>query len=258
MSFNRTYNLTWTGTVDPSMVAAAQEVTTRMEDVHAHTITLGETTERAARIGTRAFRGYVFGVQMSIFYVSMLANAWMRAESAQLSLIDAQENYQRTLAEYGPAHERTEAALRRLERAQLMVQRTSFTTMLTFGGMTLQMFSMTVQTLAATGAIGIFTGATTTATAANVTHTTSIWGRVAALKALIIAQAAAHPWLLPAMLAAGGAAAVGLMAWGAMRRPATVKVESEFNIGASVEQLQAALKEQERKATYELRRATGG
>jgi len=168
---------------------------------------MGEGAEKAARMSTRAFRGYVFGLQMGIFYVSMFTSSMMMAESAQLSLQDAQENYQRTLQEFGPAHEKTQAALRRVERAQIRVDRMWLRTGLTMGGLILQTISYGYTLAMATGVLGAHTTATATATAVNATHTAGIWAQVTALKAWIIAQAMAHPWLTVGMLAAGAVAA---------------------------------------------------
>jgi len=112
----------------------------------------------------------------------------------------------------------------------------------------------------ATGVLGAHTAATATATAVNATHTAGIWAQVVALKAWIVAQAMAHPYMAAAMIAGGIAAAgaVGYYLGGA--GGGTVQPTTQINIGGRVvvqgRDIDEALDEYKRRMKQEAERVT--
>ena len=253
-----TYGTIYTGRVDASMTAATEQVKQQLESIYQHTISYGEATEEAARMSTRAFRGYVFGLQMGVFYLSMFTSAIYMQESAQLSLQDAQENYQKTLAEFGPASEQAQAALRRLERAQIRVDRMGLRATLTMAGLGLQVVSYGYQLATAAGLLNTYTLATIAATVAD-------WGHAAAIHAKNAAMAIWNALIGPAgwaklAIAGGlilGGTLLGYGLGGGFGGGGTqVNIETNVNAqGTSRRELEQAIDEASRKAKYELRRA---
>jgi len=257
MSF-RTYGIIFSGGIDASMLQAAHRTTLTINQVRRATEEMGVATERAGRISRRAWRLNIFGAQMGIFYLSMFTSALFMRESALLSVQDAEENYQRVLREYGPAHERTRAALRRLERAQRRVQMTTWRTALMFGGMILQAINLSIQYGILTIGQNAYTASVAKAAAADAAHTAVIWGKVAALKAWVITLAMAKPWLAAAMIAAGAvvAGAIGYYIGRAAGGPAGPVPSPAINIEVHARtrgEIEEAIDIAARRAKEELR-----
>lgn len=193
-----------------------------------YTITWGKAAEEAAGMSARAFRNMLFGTQMALFYGSMLYTASMRQQTAALSLEEAQDRLNRAIRDYGVNSEQATSAARSLERQQLLVQRANILTTISTIGMGLQLVNVGVQIYSQ---LPILTQ-----------YVTTLWSMVAA-------QAALHPWMIPAIVGAVGV--VGGLAGG-------FAISSQFNMkGMTENDLNEALAEHDRRARYEFRRAVG-
>ena len=78
----------------------------------------GQAAQRTGFAISRAAYGWIFNMQMLLWYVSMFASGMMRAESASLMLEQAQENYRRAVERYGRSSYEARRALRSLQRVQ--------------------------------------------------------------------------------------------------------------------------------------------
>jgi hypothetical protein len=128
----------------------------------------------------RAWQGVIFGLQMSTFYISMFASGLLRSESSAISVERAQRNYNQAVREYGRNSEQARNALDSLTQAQIYNQRATTMSSIMTVSLGLQAVSMGVSFLRAVPGI--------------MQATSALWAYAAA-------QAAAHPWLVPAMLA---------------------------------------------------------
>src|SRR4030042_2557858 len=84
---------------------------------------VGTASEQMSFRSVRAFQGLIFGAQMSLFYVSMLASGLLRDESAVLQVEAAEERLNKALKEHGRKSEEAVSATRQLEQAHIYLQR---------------------------------------------------------------------------------------------------------------------------------------
>ncbi|MFA5307556.1 MAG: hypothetical protein WC365_08965, partial [Candidatus Babeliales bacterium] len=87
-------------------------------------------------------RGALFGVQMGMFYVSMLTSSMMQLESAANNVEGAQERLTKVIREGGRGTLEYRNAVRQLENAQINLQRTQASVNIMTASMGLQMVSM--------------------------------------------------------------------------------------------------------------------
>jgi len=159
--------------------AALQEYKIGIEDIEISLGGLGEKTQRVTTVMDRGWRRSLFGVQMGLFYFTMLESAMYRNEAAAIAIENAQDSYNQAVARYGAQSSQAIRAERNLERARRMLQSTNVRTAVSYVGMGLQVVSFVasmkkewVQRLLNIGA----TTAHTTATAADTlaTNTSSV------------------------------------------------------------------------------------
>ncbi|MFA5307008.1 MAG: hypothetical protein WC365_06185 [Candidatus Babeliales bacterium] len=91
-----------------------------------------------------SMRGALFGVQMGMFYVSMLTSSMMQLESASNNVEGAQERLTKVIREGGRGTLEYRNAVRQLENAQINLQRTQASVNIMTASMGLQMVSMAV------------------------------------------------------------------------------------------------------------------
>ena len=89
-----------------------------------------------------SMRGALFGVQMGMFYVSMLTSSMMQLESAANNVEGAQERLTKVIREGGRGTLEYRNAVRQLENAQINLQRTQASVNIMTASMGLQMVSM--------------------------------------------------------------------------------------------------------------------
>lgn len=151
------YGAIFTGNASPFLMAKEQ-VTTGFQDVRQSAYEVSETTQQMAAISGRSFRRMIFGVQMGVFYFSMLDSAMMRQETTALTLADAQDSYNDAIREYGASSEEATRAARRLERVQHYVDMANRRAMLSFVGLGLQAVNMAVQFQSTFGTLDVLIG----------------------------------------------------------------------------------------------------
>ena len=93
-------------------------------------------------MSSQGFHSLIFGAQMSLFYVSMLASGMLRAESATIGVDMAQDHLNDTIKRYGANSQEALRATQSLERSQLLYQRQATITTIMTAAMGLQMVSM--------------------------------------------------------------------------------------------------------------------
>lgn len=229
MAFNYEYSgvLTARSTAQP----AFQSYTWSLETIKTKTEEVGEASSLMAMATSRSFRMMIFGAQMAIFYTSMLISAQDRTRTATLSLEDAQQSYNEALASGDP--DQVARAHRRLERAQLYVARANQLATLSYVGMGLQVLNFASSLARAIPMLGKYTA--------------QLW-------AMATAQAAAKPWLVPAMVA--GAGTVARLAAGYYM--GTVNVGgTTVNVGGSEAELRRKLRRREDEIVNEVFRSGG-
>jgi len=250
----RTYNLILK--VRSTGKGEIEVITQKLEEVGKKAKKTGKETEEAAGMSARGWRGYIFSLQMGIFYLGMLANAMTTAQMTQLRLDDAQKDYNETLREYGYGSEEAIDAARRLELAQLSVGRATLSSKLMMAGMGLQVANMAIEQIRAAKATGLLSGALSLQTAKEWILNSALWQHATAQS---VVNALTGRWLSIAV-AAGAAATVGgmagyYMAGGftqATRASSTVIVEgSTLNVTDDVE---SALDEDKRRKLELVRR----
>lgn len=226
------YGISFQGTSNVSGVI--QTLTAELDTVKSKIREVNQETSGLGSFSTRGLQRGIFGLQMGVFYTGMLISAQTRAQLSALRLADAQEVYNKTLAEYGINSKQAVEAAKRLERAQLQAQQSNTLTTLSYVGMALQL-------------VNVATTMKTVFLPTILKATMAIWGHVSALAAQAIAYAIAHPWMTAAMLAAGAAVAGALAAYSI-----TVNVDGK---GMTDSDLSAAFAEAERQTRYQYRRA---
>jgi len=224
------------------------------------TAEIEESTRRRQYGYVRALRSQmnlIFGVQMSLFYVSMLAGAVTRLEAAQLTLTDAQEDYERALRRYGPTHERTISALRRLQRVQSYVNRAWIMSTINVVGLVLQFGNLAMRVGITSAVTGGYTASVVAATAADTAHT-AVLQKKAFWLGVVRALAGPVGW---AMLIGAGIAigAAGMYLWGRMgagaASPTTINIEgARIYRAATDEELEEALEKYKEETIEEYRR----
>lgn len=226
MSYN-TWNFVISGSSDQA-VWATQNLQFELGKTGDAADTTGQKFVQMGFLTSRSFRMMIFSAQMGVFYISLLISAQDRALTSALTLEDAQESYNRAIRDYGVGSEQAVSAARRLERAQIMIGRANTLATLSYVGMGLQIVSFSAQLLRSIGPMSLY---------------------IAKIWAMVTAQAALKPWLVPAMIGAAGVMA-GVAAG--------FSFSTQINMqGASERDLNRALEEHDRRARYEFRRASG-
>ncbi len=179
----------------------------------------------------RTMRGMIWSTQLAIMYGGFLYQNMLKEELQTNTLANAQDTYNRAVKEYGVNSDQAIRAARNLENAQMLVTRANTMATLMTASFGFQLVATGIQIVQQFPAL--------------TTYAAKLW-------AIATAQAAAHPWLVPAMIA--GVAAVGVAgayAYGQSQNNINVNIDNRGNTD-----LHNAFAEAERKATYELRRAT--
>jgi len=140
MSYNTSYGIQFIGT--NYVTPAADAVVENLNRISQGTTTVNWNLQQMGSISSMGFHNLIFGAQMSLFYVSMLASGMMRAESATIGVEMAQDHLNDTIKRYGPNSQEALRATQSLERSQLMLNRQNVITNITMGSMGLQMVSM--------------------------------------------------------------------------------------------------------------------
>ncbi len=215
------------------------ELVGTVDTVKSHVVSLGETAEQTSNKWSQAqttmIRGWqrmLFGVQMGIFYFSMLISVSDSIRTTTLSLEEAQADYNKTLSEYGFYSEEAVSAGRRLEKAQIAVRRANELATLSYVGMGLQVVNLGLEI------------------ARNLPQ---IYAWISAQWASATASAAAAPWKAPLII--GAAAAVAGVAGGYM-----LSSTLNYSGGTSksdLDDFERAQQARDRQERYDLRRATG-
>lgn len=107
---------------------------------------LSKTHQSVSNVNSQlmSLRGALFGVQMGLFYVSMLASNMMMLESAANNVEGAQERLNKVIKEGGRGTLEYRNAVRQLENAQINLQRTQTMTSIMTVAMGFQVVSMGV------------------------------------------------------------------------------------------------------------------
>jgi hypothetical protein len=179
-------------------------------------------------------RGMIWSTQLVLMYGGFLYQNMIREELATNTVANAQDTYNRAVREYGTNSEQAIRAARNLENAQMLVARANTMATLMTASFGFQLISTGVQIAQQIPQIMKYTG--------------ELW-------AMATAQAAAHPWLVPAMIGGAvaiGAVAAGSYAYGLSQNNINVNIDNRGN-----QDLHNAFTEAERRATYELRRTSG-
>lgn len=140
MSFSSTYAIQFSGY--DYTTPAVDSVVENLNRVSQGMVSVNWNVRNMGTMSSQGFHSLIFGTQMSLFYVSMLASGMLRAESATISVDMAQEHLNDTIKRYGSNSQEALRATQSLERAQLMLQRQGTMTNITMVSMGLQMVSM--------------------------------------------------------------------------------------------------------------------
>ena len=140
MSYSTSYGIQFIGT--NYVTPAADAVVENLNRISQGTTTVNWGMQQMGSISSMGFHNMIFGAQMSMFYVSMLASGMMRAESATIGVEMAQDHLNDTIKRYGPNSQEALRATQSLERSQLMLNRQNVITNITMASMGLQMISM--------------------------------------------------------------------------------------------------------------------
>lgn len=140
MSYSTSYGIQFIGM--NFVTPAADAVVENLNRISQGTMTVNWGTQQMGTISSMGFHQMIFGAQMSLFYVSMLASGMLRAESATIGVEMAQDHLNDTIKRYGPNSQEALRATQSLERSQLMLNRQGIITNITMGSMGLQMISM--------------------------------------------------------------------------------------------------------------------
>ena len=140
MSYSTSYGIQFIGT--NYVTPAADAVVENLNKVSEGTTVVNWKLKEMDNISSMGFHNMIFGAQMSMFYVSMLASGMMRAESATIGVEMAQDHLNDTIKRYGPNSQEALRATQSLERSQLMLNRQNVITNITMASMGLQMISM--------------------------------------------------------------------------------------------------------------------
>jgi len=248
----RTYNLILK--VRSTGKGEIEVIIQKLEEVGKKAKKTGKETEEAAGMSARGWQGYIFSLQMGIFYLGMLTNAMTTAQMTQLRLEDAQKDYNETLAEYGYGSEEAVDAARRLELAQMSLGRATLSSKLMMAGMGLQVANLAIEQIRAAKATGLTTAALNIETLAHIKATAAKWAHIAAQAVL---NALTGRWVSLAV-AAGAAATVGGLAGYTMSGGFARGAGTEINIeGSSItvtDDVESALDEDKRRKLELVRR----
>ena len=140
MSYSTSYGIQFIGT--NYVTPAADAVVENLNRISQGTTTVNWGMQQMGSISSMGFHNMIFGAQMSMFYVSMLASGMMRAESATIGVEMAQDHLNDTIKRYGPNSQEALRATQSLERSQIMLNRQNVITNITMASMGLQMISM--------------------------------------------------------------------------------------------------------------------
>lgn len=141
MSAITSYAIQFTGMNFVTPVANA--VCADLNKISYNTMTVNWGMQQMGTISRQAFQSMIFGAQMSMFYVSMLASGLLRTETATIGVDMAQDHLNDTIKRYGSNSQEAHRATQALERAHLMYQRQLGITIIMTASMGLQMISMT-------------------------------------------------------------------------------------------------------------------
>lgn len=120
----------------------AERVKTELVEIESYTMRVSYGAQQMGQMSYYGFRNLIFGAQMGLFYMSMLAGGMIRNESSTIAVEMAQERLNETIRKYGPNSQEAHRAMQQLERTQLYYQRSITYSNLMTVSMGLQMVGM--------------------------------------------------------------------------------------------------------------------